>query len=214
MRKKAFTLFEMLIVIFVFWTGILTVLNVLTHSLAYFDTISTKTKADFLAKEAMEIAYNFRDSRIEEWLPWNYLTWDTTEEYIWSGENSIFKIGFSTGSNPYWIFETASITNSEWNPMSFDEIFKNFALDIYTWDTVNNIAYYIYTGLLDELPWKWFARYVEFSPIYESWTDLRPLDTNKILKIASHALYKRGSLTWEVVLESFIGMKDSTPAER
>ena len=165
MRKKAFTLFEMLIVIFVFWTGILTVLNVLTHSLAYFDTISTKTKADFLAKEAMEIAYNFRDSRIEEWLPWNYLTWDTTEEYIWSGENSIFKIGFSTGNNPYWIFETASITNSEWNPMSFDEIFKNFALDIYTWDTVNNIAYYIYTGLLDELPWKWFARYVEFSPI-------------------------------------------------
>jgi hypothetical protein len=214
MRKEAFTLFEMLIVIFVFWTGILTVLNVLTHSLAYFDTISTKTKADFLAKEAIEIAYNFRDSRIEEWLPWNYLTWDTTEEYIWTWENLIFKIGFSTGSNPYWIFEPASITNSEWNPMSFDEIFKNFALDIYTWDTVNNIAYYVYTGLLDVLPWKWFARYVEFSPIYESWTDSRKLNENKILKIASHALYKRGSLTWEVVLESFIGMKDSTPAER
>jgi hypothetical protein len=63
------------------------------------------------------------------------------------------------------------------------------------------------------MPWKWFARYVEFSPIYESWADSKILDTNRIIKIASHALYKRGSLTGEIVLESFIGMKDSTPAE-
>lgn len=214
MRKKAFTLIEILIVIFVFWTGILTVLNVLTHSLAYFDTITTKTKADFLAKEAIEIAYNFRDSRIEEWLPWNYLTWNLwAEEYLWTGWNTTYKIGFSTGSNPYWYFETASIKDSEWNTLSFDEIFKNFALDIYTWDTTNNIGYYRYTGTLSEMPWKWFARYVEFSPIYESWADSKILDTNRIIKIASHALYKRGSLTGEIVLESFIGMKDSTPAE-
>ena len=93
MRKKAFTLIEILIVIFVFWTGILTVLNVLTHSLAYFDTITTKTKADFLAKEALEIAYNFRDSRIEEWLPWNYLTGNLSEEqYLWTEWNNVYKM--------------------------------------------------------------------------------------------------------------------------
>lgn len=213
MRKKAFTLIEILIVIFVFWTGILTVLNVLTHSLAYFDTISTKTKADFLAKEAMEIAYNFRDSRLEEWLPWNYLSWENTIEYIWTGKNTILKIGFSTESNPYWYFKPDSISDEEWNKLPFDEIFKKFALEIYTWDSENNIAYYRYTeSPLEEMPWKWFARYVEFSPIYESWHDWK-LDTNKIVKIASHALYKRGSLTGEIVLESFIWMKDSTPAE-
>ena len=213
MRKKAFTLIEIIIIIFVFWAGILTVLNVLTHSLAYFDTISTKTKADFLAKEAIEIAYNFRDSRIEEWLPWNYLSWEETIEYLGTEWNTIFKIGFSTESNPYRYFEPASISDSEWNKLSFDEIFKKFALDIYTWDTENNIAYYRYTGELEEMPWKWFARYVEFSPIYENWSGETILNPNKILKIASHTLYKRGSLTWEIVLESFIGMKDSTPAE-
>jgi hypothetical protein len=40
------------------------------------------------------------------------------------------------------------------------------------------------------------------------------LDPNKILKITSRVLYKRGSSTGEVVLESFIGMKDSLPAEK
>lgn len=214
MRKKAFTLIETLIVIFVFWIGILTVLNVLTHSLAYFDTITTKTKADFLAKEAIEIAYNFRDSRIEEWLPWNYLTWGAEgDQYLWSWDNTIYKIGFSTESNPYWFFEKSSIT-VDWNKMSFDEIFKNFALELYTWDENNAIGYYRYTWTLSELPWKGFARYVEFSPIYELWSGWDTLDTNKIVKISSHTLYKRGSLTGEIVLESFIGMKDSTPAEQ
>ena len=215
MRKKAFTLIEILIVIFVFWTGILTVLNVLTHSLAYFDTITTKTKADFLAKEAIEIAYNFRDSRIEEWLPWNYLTWNlSAEQYLGTGWNNVYKIGFSTGSNPYWYFEPATITDSDWKLLPFEEIFKNFALEIYTWDTTNNISFYKYTDSpLTEIPSKWFARYVIFSPIYELWTWGTILDTNRIIKIASHALYKRGSLTGDIVLESFIGMKDSTPAD-
>jgi hypothetical protein len=40
------------------------------------------------------------------------------------------------------------------------------------------------------------------------------LDPNKILKISSHALYKRGNLTGEIILESFIGIKDTIPAER
>ncbi len=214
MRKKAFTLIEILIVIFVFWTGILTVLNVLTHSLAYFDTITTKTKADFLAKESLEIAYNFRDSRIEEWLPWNYLTWNgINDEYLWSWTNTIYKIGFSTENNPYWFFQKESIDAEERKTMSFEEKFKRFALELYTWDTENGIGYYRYTWTLSELPWKWFARYVEFSPIYENWSWWTILDTNKIIKITSHALYKRGSLTGEIVLESFIGMKDSTPAE-
>jgi hypothetical protein len=154
MRKKAFTLIEILIVIFVFWTGILTVLNVLTHSLAYFDTITTKTKADFLAKESLEIAYNFRDSRIEEWLPWNYLTWNgINDEYLWSWTNTIYKIGFSTENNPYWFFQKESIDAEERKTMSFEEKFKRFALELYTWDTENGIGYYRYTWTLSELPW-------------------------------------------------------------
>lgn len=36
---------------------------------------------------------------------------------------------------------------------------------------------------------------------------------NKLLKISSHALYQRGSTTGEVVLEGFIGLKDSKVEE-
>jgi len=214
MRKKAFTLIEVLIVIFVFWVGILAVLNMLTHSLAYFDSISTKTKADFLAKEGIEIAYNFRDSRIEEGLPWNYYTWTCGHEvYLWTEGFKTFKIGFSNNSNPYRFFQPESINNAEWK-MSFDELFKKFALEIYTWDEENNIGYYRYTESdLEEMPGKWFARYIEFTPIFANGTEGTTLDLNKILKISSHTLYKRWSITWEVILESFIGMKDTPPAE-
>lgn len=83
MRKKAFTLIEILIVIFIFGVGILAVLNVLTKSLGYFDAISMKTKATLLAKEGMEIAYTIRDNNIEQGYPRNYFGFeDKKERYL------------------------------------------------------------------------------------------------------------------------------------
>lgn len=209
---------EILIVIFVFWVWILGVLSVLTNSLAYFDNISTKTKASFLAKEGLEIAYNFRDSRIEEWLPWNYFTGSCPHElYLWSWESlSTFKIWFSTWSNPYWIFETGP----HYADNDFTSYFNSYFLEIYTWETAGNgswLGYFVYNPRWEheELPAKGFARYVEFTPILlnPNAESSAALDVNKIVKISSHALYKRGSLTWEIVLESFIGMKDTIPAD-
>ena len=63
---KAFTLIETLIVVFIFGVGILAVLRLLTYSLGYFDSIDMRGKANFLAKEGLEIAYNIRDSKIEQ----------------------------------------------------------------------------------------------------------------------------------------------------
>ena len=57
---KAFTLIEILIVVFIFGVGILAVLRLLTYS------IDMRVKANFLAKEGLEIAYNIRDSKIEQ----------------------------------------------------------------------------------------------------------------------------------------------------
>ena len=80
MKRKAFTLIEILVVVFIFWVGILAVLQLLTRSLGYFDAITMKTKATLLAKEGIEIAYGFRDSNIEQGYPWNFLSFDESSE--------------------------------------------------------------------------------------------------------------------------------------
>ena len=203
MKRKAFTLIEILVVVFIFWVGILAVLQLLTRSLGYFDAITMKTKATLLAKEGLEIAYGFRDSNIEQGYPWNYLEGED-ENYLWSNNMfSTFKVGFS-GEQAYRDFEPSE------KKETFEENFKAFYLELYTGDSENTLAYYHHTPQ-NELPSKGFARILEFSPIKE-WE--AELDPNKILKITSRVLYKRGSSTGEVVLESFIGMKDSLPAEK
>ena len=203
MKRKAFTLIEILVVVFIFWVGILAVLQLLTRSLGYFDAITMKTKATLLAKEGLEIAYGFRDSNIEQGYPWNYLEGED-ENYLWSNNMfSTFKVGFS-GEQAYRDFEPSE------KKETFEENFKAFYLELYTGDSENTLAYYHHTPQ-NELPSKGFARVLEFSPIKEWEVELDP---NKILKITSRVLYKRGSSTGEVVLESFIGMKDSLPAEK
>ena len=206
MRKRAFTLVEILIVVFVFGVGILAVLKLLTNSLGYFDAITMKTKATLLAKEGIEIAYGFRDSNIEQGYPWNFLSFDENsqkETYLWSEWNTVFKVWF-TGGEAYRDFEPASKNGN------FESDFKNFYLELYTGSEENSLAYYHHVEQ-NTLPVKGFARSIEFTPITEGG---RELDKNKILKLTARVLYKRGNSTGEVLLESFIGMKDSLPAEQ
>lgn len=204
MRKKAFTLIEILIVIFVFGVGILAVLNVLTKSLGYFDAISMKTKATLLAKEGMEIAYTIRDSNIEQGYPRNYFGFeDKKERYLWEEQYKNFKIWFSPNEN-YRFFEKEE---KNWD---FESNFKTFYLELSTGAQNEEISYY-HPVPQAELPVKGFARIIEYRPIKIN--DGKKWNNNKILKISSRVLYKRWASTGEVLLESFIGMKDSLPPE-
>lgn len=203
MQKKGFTLVEILIVIFIFGVGILAILKLLTNSIGYFDAITMKTKASLLAKEGMEIAYGFRDSNIEQGYPWNFIEWkEWNENYIWDENYTTFKVGFSSGAQ-YYLFEP---TKKE---SDFKSNFQGFYLELFTKETAT--AYYQHTSQKVPPP-KGFARIIEFNPIL-IWTG-EIVDKNKIMKITSRVLYKRSSRTGEVVLESFIGMKDSLPAEK
>lgn len=207
MQKKGFTLVEILIVIFIFGVGILAILKLLTNSIGYFDAITMKTKASLLAKEGIEIVYNIRDSNIEQWYPWNFMEWTNWgETYIWDENYTTFKVGFSSGAQ-YYLFEPKK------KEADFESNFKEFYLELFTGDNKKKTttAYYQHTPQKD-LPPKGFARIIEFNPI-SIWTG-EIVDKNKIMKITSRVLYKRSSRTGEVVLESFIGMKDSLPAEK
>lgn len=89
----------------------------------------------------------------------------------------------------------------------FESDFKTFYLELFTG---GEHAYYQHTEQV-EVPKKGFARIIEFTPLKEGGAEL---DSNKLLKVSSRVLYKRGTSTGEALLESFIGMKDSLPAEK
>ena len=212
MRKKAFTLIEILIVIVIFWVGILAILSIMANSVKNFDTINMQTRATLLAKEGIDLAFHHRDSNLEQGYPRDYYArtgnndWGN-EEFLWKGWNTTFKIGLSVdkNKNPYYLLEKTEIW--EYTADTFDEYFKTFALELTNLELTKlkpqeNITITPYTyKARTETPNKGYARRIEFVP---------PTIKNlELLKVNSHVIYKRWSFTGEVVLESFLWPRDS-----
>ncbi len=205
MRKKAFTLIEILIVIVIFWVGILAILSIMANSVKNFDTINMQTRATLLAKEGIDLAFHHRDSNLEQGYPRNYYAWVENndwenEEFLWKGWNTTFKIGLSVdeNKNPYYLLEKTEIW--EYTADTFDEYFKTFALELTTLEPTKNITPYTYKATT-ETPKKGYARRIEFVPL--------KIGNLELLKVNSHVIYKRWSFTGEVVLESFLWPRDS-----
>ena len=205
MRKKAFTLIEILIVIVIFWVGILAILSIMANSVKNFDTINMQTRATLLAKEGIDLAFHHRDSNLEQGYPWDYYArtgnndWGK-EEFLWKDWNTTFKIGLSVNKdqNPYYLLEKIKIW--EYTADTFDEYFKTFALKLTKPELTKNITLYTYKATT-ETPNKGYARRIEFVP---------PTIKNLgLLKVSSHVIYKRWSFTGEVVLESLLWPRDS-----
>lgn len=207
MNKKGFTLVEILIVIVVFGTGILGILTMLTNSIGYFDTINMQTRATLLAKEALEIAYNHRDGNLIQGYPWNYVGYQEwangwSEQFWQPGE--VYKVGFTW--NGQYLMEKSEPKSD------FSEAFQSFTIALDTQGSEPFFYRYLTTQeKKSDSEQKGFARWIAFSPVKdESGT---PFDSKKLLKISAHTLYQRGNTTGEVVLESFIWLKDSTIEE-
>ena len=202
MRKKAFTLIEILIVIVIFWVGILAILSIMANSVKNFDTINMQTRATLLAKEGIDLAFHHRDSNLEQGYPRDYYArienqnkeWGN-EEFLWTGWNTTFKIGLSVdkNQNPYYLLE-------KYTADTFDKYFKTFALELTKPKPQENITLYTYKEAT-ETPNKGYARRIEFAPL--------TIKNLKLLKVSSHVIYKRWSFTGEVVLESFLWPRDS-----
>ena len=207
MRKKAFTLIEILIVIVIFWVGILAILSIMANSVKNFDTINMQTRATLLAKEGMDLAFHHRDSNLEQGYPRDYYTrtgnndWGN-EEFLWTGWNTTFKIGLSVDKdqNPYYLLEKIGIW--EYTADTFDQYFKTFALELTNLELTKKITLTPYTyKATTETPNKGYARRIEFVRLKIGNLDL--------LKVNSHVIYKRWSFTGEVVLESLLWPRDS-----
>ena len=204
MRQKGFTMIEILVVIVVFGVGILAIWTMLTNSIGYFDTVNMQTRATMLAKEALDLAYSHRDSNLEQGYPRNYVGYDETNNKeivrapweVWE----VYKLGFS--KEGYYLLEKSE------KKSDFSSNFDAFRVVLEKGDR-NLPSYYRYLEEKDASTdvSKGFARRIEFSKVKWEFPE------NKLLKISSHALYQRGSTTGEVVLEGFIGLKDSKVEE-
>ena len=207
-KTKAFTLLETLIVIMVFCIGILVVLNGLSQTLRNKEYANTQIKSAFFAREGIELIFNMRDANYHKKLPWNCIftpqkidpdkTYSENEnpfcaDYLWSWDTQVLKISMWSGEYIH-IESSGSIQD-------FTGMFKNYQIYAHTWLNWQTWFYYDYTWTEDEETW--FARYLVVTWVTADWTEI--VDNDKLLKIESHVLYRKWALTWEKVMETFIG---------
>ncbi len=210
-RKSAFTLIEIMIALTVFAIGILAVLRLITQNLISMDKAETRTLATFLAKEGIALTYNIRDANLEKWLPRNCLltdqnlssvfnTTDADNACVWSFsswaiDHQVLQLGFASS----WYYTAAPVSLQS----SFLDNFRAFNLWVFTWPVGGkDISRYAPMNLSDTWNATIFARYIVFTWVKE-WDTILPLQD--ILKVESHVLFIKGTLTGEIVLESMIG---------
>ena len=210
MKKiKAFTLLETLIVIMVFCVWILVVVHGLSQTLRNKDYANTQIKSAFFAREWIEMVFNLRDANYHKKLPRNCIFTPTEidnnkvyEEdenpfcngYLWSWNVQVLKISMWSW-NEYVHIETGSM-------LDFTGMFKEYQIYMHTWNVLNNISWFYYDYTSDDWEDTWFARYLVITWV-DNWWEI--VDKNKLLKIESHVLYQRWALTWEKIMETFIG---------
>lgn len=199
MKKSAFTLVETLIVIVVFATGILAVLYGIAQTLWNQDRAKTQITSSFFAREGIELMYNLRDSNQRKELPRNCI-FQTTE---------VTKISLDDDQNPFCdgVFEPGIVLkismDTEWYTIveqsqlaeNFDQNFEAHQLYYITGDQNFQYTYW------PEWDPTRYARYLLIESVLDEETSL---SSGQILKIESHVLYRKGHLTGENVMESFI----------
>lgn len=210
MKKfKAFTLIETLIVIIVFCIGILVVLQWLSQTLRNKDYANTQIKSAFFAREWIELLFNLRDANYHKKLPRNCIfnpinsvTLDNEDDnpfcigYLWSwADNQILKIWIWSG-NEYVYVKTGNLADD------FDQNLSWFQIYFHTGTKLNGETWFRYDYTWTEDEKTWFARYLLITWVVADWWNV---DKDKLLKVESHVLYQRWSITWEKVMETFIG---------
>lgn len=196
--KKWLTLIEVLISIIVFGVGILAVSYQMISNITLSEKTKLKTTSTILAKEGMELIYNLKDTHVKKWWFWNCAELDQAN-YMWLGCKKWF---YET-----WLAQDRTSRKIQVNPDSSysisptidtrnaNQLFKK------KYEKLGNV-FDIYTHIADWEP-TYFARWIRFKPVYLE-PEWKYADTNEILKVESIVQYKKGKLTWEVVLESFI----------
>lgn len=202
-RIKAFTLVETLIVIVVFCVWILVVLQWLSQTLKNKDYANVQIKSAFFAREWIELMFNLRDANYHKKMPWNCIFRKKEISSPYNENLNPFCKGYFWPWDilKVWMWSDSYISIKTWSlEDDFDKNFENF--QIYFHNSLNGTTWFRYDYDPDDGEQTWFARYLVVKWVDD---DGDPLDSEKILKIESHVLYQRWTITWEKVMETFIG---------
>jgi prepilin-type N-terminal cleavage/methylation domain-containing protein len=79
MKRRGFTLIEVIIALVLFGVGILTLLRAIIYFVSSWDEVRAKAEATLLAKEAIDIVFNQRDTNIRRSVRWDCARIDTSD---------------------------------------------------------------------------------------------------------------------------------------
>jgi Tfp pilus assembly protein PilV len=215
LSRKAFTLIEMLVVIFVLWIGILSIAVLITKNMSIVKNIHVQNTATILAREGIEMTYNVRDTNTLLWYERdcaqrtsqdeinNLQEWqDICQDYMrtWDSQTHRFIIDG-------WLSHDHQITLSGINGDTWEALFNQSKLYL-TGLTVGDTIITWYTHIWGSTTSTSLARYIEFTGMNDlpTWS---PIHNTDIHHITSKVLYQLSdTTTGEVILESLITNQD------
>ena len=202
---KWMTLIEILIAIFVFGVGILSITTLMTRNIATTQRVHTQNTALILAREGMEMLYNYRDTN-------TILGYERNcgqTEWAWRGDDETI-----TCTSYRWSGETRyrTIDSNEWSqkismqPLQITD--DNFAslwsgarlfLSPHAEHTIPYERYDHHSSGTATI----YARYLIFSGLSDipTWS---PITSHDILSVKSTVLYEQWWYTGQISLSSFI----------
>jgi hypothetical protein len=119
----------------------------------------------------------------EPFCDWLFASWTILKIWIWTDDKFI---------------ETEIIDKLD---DGFDENLSKFQIYLHTWSDLNGFTGYLYNHDSKGGEETWFGRYLLIKEVSDG---ENTVDSDKLLKIESHVLYKRWYLTGEKVMETFI----------
>ncbi len=207
MKKLWLTLIEILIALFIFGVGILSILSMITKNLWAIDTIRLQSQSTFFAKEWLELIENLRDSMALRGRKRNCLLENTGTDLTEETLCSLFALGTGQTSQivRMWLDQNGVYAVMPYEGgTDFDSLFSAARLFYHTGLVADRQTFwydYDQTGKPTE-----FARYLLFSGFF-SQPDAGILSPDMIIKVQSVVLFRRGSKTGQTILETFLSQR-------
>lgn len=195
---QAFTILEMIIAIFIISTGIFTIVSLLLNNISRTNDIHRQNIAVILAREGIELTYNYRDTNELLGYQWNCA--------IREGECAHFFVNNNEDVQRFrieWLTNTTSQTRLEL--ITSESSLQEQAQLYLTTETIWEHTFTWYTHQVNGQK-SVFWRYIEFRPL-KNLPSNTAISSGDIYHINSIVTYTTSTRTWQIHLESFIGKR-------
>lgn len=192
--RKAITLVEVLIAIYIFGIGVLVILRMIISNIARLYDLRAKDTAVSLGKEAMDIIFHLRDSNIEKWMTWDCraisLQWTS-----WECDGSLLTWTlnrYRLNRSLTWLYELEPISDTG------EAVLWYHSWIIYT-RSWTNYTWFRYNHETDGWQSTSYVRWIEVFPQTNY-----PNQTGLVLWVRSIVHYQRWWRDNNVILESIL----------